>query len=149
MGRGHRVKIPAQIFSSPWTVVTYKRKSVKHSPTPDVLDKFKVFIEKAIREKRKVQCNVNTACEEDGKVKRWWTELLTPGGWLENTHMEEYLFVLRRRVVEEGLSDVIVLTDFFSGHCESNCKDRIYPEVQNQLLKVNDGTYGAEYMKPW
>ncbi|CAH9074533.1 unnamed protein product [Cuscuta epithymum] len=146
-GRGQRIKRPS--YKQGYRSTMYCQKPKSSAPSNDTLEAFRVFIHKAIEEKREVQCNLYKTSESEGKARRWWTELLTPGGWLGDLHMDEYMFVLRRRVHEEKISHVVVLTEFFSGMCERNARDPIFPEVRERMKEIVDGTYGAPYIKPW
>ncbi|CAH9102980.1 unnamed protein product [Cuscuta epithymum] len=83
--------------------------------------------------------------------KKFWSMMLDVGGWLESQHFDEYLSYLRKRVLDESLSDVVVTTEFFSSFIDTNMdpKQELFPGLLDDLNKMMEGTSSTSYIKSW
>ncbi|VFQ84548.1 unnamed protein product [Cuscuta campestris] len=149
---GKRVKKKSASLKSPYTADGRKKKKadelLSKPPTKVDLLEFKNFIVKAIKEDRPVQCYLAQYKEIQGFVKTWWTNLITPGLWVADTHLSEYLYVLRRRLCNDDGDSCIAPFEFFN-YMNSYAHDPQWPVLSGPLEKIVDGTYseGPEAFK--
>ncbi|VFQ78612.1 unnamed protein product [Cuscuta campestris] len=117
-------------------------------PTKADLLEFKSFIVKAIKDDRPVQCYLAQYKEIQDFVKTFWTDLITPGFWVGDTHLSEYLYVLRRRLCNDD-GDSCIAPFEFNNYVNSYEHDPEWPVLSGSLEKIVDGTYseGPEAFK--
>ncbi|VFQ76093.1 unnamed protein product [Cuscuta campestris] len=138
---GKRVKKKSASLKSPYTADGRKKKKadelLSKPPTKVDLLEFKSFIIKAIKEDRPVQCYLAQYKEIQGFVKMWWTDLITPGLWLADTYLSEYLYVLRRRLCNDDGDSCIAPFKFFN-YVNSYAHDPQWPVLSGPLEKIVD-----------
>ncbi|VFQ79312.1 unnamed protein product [Cuscuta campestris] len=113
---GKRLKKKSASLKSPYTADGRKKKKANEllskPPTKGDLLEFKSFIVQAIKTDRLVQCCLEHHKEHEEFVKTWWTDLITPGLWVADTHLSEYLYVLRRCLCNDDGDSVIAPFEF-------------------------------------
>ncbi|VFQ71893.1 unnamed protein product [Cuscuta campestris] len=149
---GKRVKKKSSSLKSPYTADGRKKKKadelLSKPPTKADLLEFKSFIVKAIKDDRPVQCYLAQYKEIQDFVKTFWTDLITPGFWVADTHLSEYLYVLRRRLCNDD-GDSCIAPFEFNNYVNSYAHDPEWPVLSGSLEKIVDGTYseGPEAFK--
>ncbi|VFQ85257.1 unnamed protein product [Cuscuta campestris] len=149
---GKRVKKKSASLKSPYTADGRKKKKadelLSKPPTKADLLEFKSFIVKAIKDDRPVQCYLAQYKEIQDFVKMFWTDLITPGFWVADTNLSEYLYVLRRRLCNDD-GDSCIAPFEFNNYVNSYAHDPEWPVLSGSLEKIVDGTYseGPEAFK--
>ncbi|VFQ59339.1 unnamed protein product [Cuscuta campestris] len=149
---GKRVKKKSASLKSPYTADGRKKKKadelLSKPPTKADLLEFKSFIVKAIKDDRPVQCYLAQYKEIQAFVKTFWTDLITPDFFVADTHLSEYLYVLRRRLCNDD-GDSCIAPFEFNNYVNSYAHDPDWPVLSGSLEKIVDGTYseGPEAFK--
>ncbi|VFQ97611.1 unnamed protein product [Cuscuta campestris] len=149
---GKRVKKKSASLKSPYTADGRKKKKadelLSKPPTKSDLLEFKRFIVKAIKDDRPVQCYLDQHKEIQDFVKTFWTDLITPDFFVADTHLSEYLYVLRRRLCNDDGDSCIAPLEF-NHYVNSYATDPEWPVLSGPLEKIVDGTYseGPEAFK--
>ncbi|VFQ61488.1 unnamed protein product [Cuscuta campestris] len=149
---GKRLKKNSASLKSPYTADGRKKKKadelLSKPPTKGDLLEFKSFIVQAIKEDRLVQCYLEQYKEHQEFVKTWWTDLITPNLWVADTHLSEYLYVLRRRLCNDD-GDSVIAPFEFTTYVNSYAHDPQWPVLSGPVEKIVDGTYseGQEAFK--
>ncbi|VFQ83586.1 unnamed protein product [Cuscuta campestris] len=149
---GKRVKKKSASLKSPYTADGRKKKKadelLSKPPTKADLLEFKRFIVKAIKDDRPVQCYLAQHKEIQDFVKTFWTDLITPDFFVADTHLSEYLYVLRRRLCNDDGDSCIAPLEF-NNYVNSYATDPEWPVLSGPLEKIVDGTYseGPEAFK--
>ncbi|VFQ80119.1 unnamed protein product [Cuscuta campestris] len=138
---GKRLKKKSASSKSPYTADRKKKKKAdellsKPLTKGDLLE-FKSFIVEAIKTDRLVQCYLEQHKEHEEFVKTWWTNLTTPGLWVADTHLSEYLYVLRRRLCN-GVGDSVIAPFEFTTYVNSFACDPQWPVLSRPIEKIVD-----------
>ncbi|CAH9129535.1 unnamed protein product [Cuscuta epithymum] len=154
LGRGRRKKVESSLLHTPWTRNNPKKKPKRvislSTPKEEKLRFVELLIQQRLEQKVGIECHMEERFEISGIGKRWWTQLITPGEWIETTHMGEYLYVLRRRAFYEShimKMDTFVLNEYFSAWCERS--HITYPVIGDRLEKYIKGELKIPFLKPW
>ncbi|VFQ80930.1 unnamed protein product [Cuscuta campestris] len=138
---GKRVKKKSSSLKSPYTANGRKKKKADEllckPPTKADLLEFKSFIVKAIKDDRPVQCYLAQYKEIQDFVKTFWSDLITPGFWVADTHLSEYLYVLRRRLCNDD-GDSCIAPFEFNNYVNSYAHDPEWPVLSGSLEKIVD-----------
>ncbi|VFQ69665.1 unnamed protein product [Cuscuta campestris] len=144
---GKRLKKKLASLKSPYIAEGRKKKKadelLSKPPTKRDLLEFKRFIAEAIKTDSPVQCYLEQHKEHEEYVKTWWTNLITPGLWVADTQLSEYLYVLRRRLCNDD-GDSVIAPFEFTTYVNSFAHDPQWPVLSGPIEKIVDGTYSEE-----